>query len=509
MKQRRLSFKLLYVIYIVILAGLVTAAVLYVRTLLKQYEASQPELLARTAASQLADDAAAGDFWNKYGLSDVSVGPFEQNRDVQNEYLSLYTGELTVSQSAGSEDTLVYSVKRDGMLLADISLKAAGPAVTKLAVFSLRDWTVESVTPVFAPRDYTLTLPDCFDVQVNGNPLTAEHGTDAGNGLRTYTLKALYLEPSFKITDEEGNYGSYSIDKSGQVLVEFYDYHLTLPETLTVSCNGPVLKGKNVGSGLIRYDITLLAKPSVAISDILGNAVYYEGGDQQIPLTRTRITVGSNYTVQVNGVTVPAETTAEQINPEFTYFADYVKELPTIRTYDIAALWDNAQITVTDPMGNPVVLEEGTAEYDLITHAPALDTVPVEVSSQVDVLQIAQMWSMFLTKDLPFEELEPHLIRGSYQHSVAVNYATGVDIQYTSKHTLFDPAFTENSVTNFTWITPDCFCVDISFVKHMRLYYGARVDDPMNDRFYFVRYDDTDNGVNDPVWKLAGMKEIV
>ena len=54
-----------------------------------------------------------------------------------------------------------------------------------------------------------------------------------------------------------------------------------------------------------------------------------------------------------------------------------------------------------------------------------------------------------------------------------------------------------------------CFSVDISFVKHMRLYYGARVDDPMNDRFYFVRYDDTDNGVNDPTWKLAGMKEIV
>ena len=35
------------------------------------------------------------------------------------------------------------------------------------------------------------------------------------------------------------------------------------------------------------------------------------------------------------------------------------------------------------------------------------------------------------------------------------------------------------------------------------------VDDPMNDRFYFVRYDDTDNGLDDPAWKLASMKEIV
>ena len=114
-----------------------------------------------------------------------------------------------------------------------------------------------------------------------------------------------------------------------------------------------------------------------------------------------------------------------------------------------------------------------------------------------------------MTDDLPFAQIKGDLIAGSYQYEVAVRYATGEDIKFTSKHTLADPPFTENSVTNFTWITDDCFSVDISFVKHMRLYYGAMVDDPMNDRFYFVRYDDTDNGVNDPTWKLASMKEIV
>ena len=260
---------------------------------------------------------------------------------------------------------------------------------------------------------------------------------------------------------------------------------------------------------MFHYNITLLAEPSVAISDVFGNAVYYEGGNQQLPLTCTSVTVGSNYTVQVNGAAVPSEAVSERINPEFTHFADYAENLPTLCTYNIAVLQDNAEITVIDPLGKPVTLEEGTSEHDLSSHAAVLDAVPHEVSSLVDVLQIAQMWSMFLTDDLSFEALEPHLIAGSYQHSVAVKYATGIDIQYTSKHTLFDPAFTENSVTNFTWITEDCFCVDISFVKHMRLYYGARVDDPMNDRFYFVYCDDTDNGVNDPAWKLAGMKEIV
>ena len=43
--------------------------------------------------------------------------------------------------------------------------------------------------------------------------------------------------------------------------------------------------------------------------------------------------------------------------------------------------------------------------------------------------------------------------------------------------------------------------MDIHFVKHMLLSSGLKVDDAMNDRFYFVRYNDQ--------WKLASMKEII
>ena len=64
-------------------------------------------------------------------------------------------------------------------------------------------------------------------------------------------------------------------------------------------------------------------------------------------------------------------------------------------------------------------------------------------------------------------------------------------------------------MTNFCWITDSCFSVDISFVKHMRLWYGTPVDDPMNDRFYFVWYDDTADGADNPAWKLVSMKEIL
>ena len=43
----------------------------------------------------------------------------------------------------------------------------------------------------------------------------------------------------------------------------------------------------------------------------------------------------------------------------------------------------------------------------------------------------------------------------------------------------------------------------------MYLNSGSAMDDSMNERCYFVRYDATDDYVDNPTWKLVGMKEIV
>ena len=510
MKKHGISFKWVYLIYVVLLAALVTAAVLYVRGLLHRYEDSQPDFLAQNAVAELAANASsASAFWSQYGLPQVEPGRFEPNADVQNEFLALFSGELSVSEKGGShaEDELFYTVECEGFPLAEVKLKATGPAVTKLAVLTMRDWAVESVTPVLEARDYTLTVPVGFAVQVNGVALTAADGTSKGERQMEYTVPGLYLKPDFQITDRSGNRAGYTV-KNDRVNVEFYDYSLTLPAALTVSLDGKRYSGSNAGSGLLHYDISSAVKPAVTISDHFGNTVEYEGGNR-LPLTYATINADTNYTVLVNGAEVPAQAISVRSNPEYAPLADFVPNLPQICTYSIAVLQEDAAITVTDAQGKPVVLEGDTHTYDLTGHATGLDAVPAEVAQQVDVLQIAQNWSLFMTNDLPFAEIKKNLISTSYQYDVAVKYATGVDIKFTSKHTLADPAFTDISVDNFMWITEDCFSVDIAFVKHMRLYYGAMVDDPMNDRFYFVRYDDTDNGVNDPAWKLASMKEIV
>ena len=138
-----------------------------------------------------------------------------------------------------------------------------------------------------------------------------------------------------------------------------------------------------------------------------------------------------------------------------------------------------------------------------------MDAVPDEVAAEVDVLDIAKNWSLFMSNDLSFDKMSKYLIKGSYQYNVAVKYATGIDIKFVSGHGFPAVPFSQESVTNFVWISDDCFSVDISFVKHMILRTGVAVDDSMNDRFYFVKYDDTNDKVDNPTWKIASMKEIV
>lgn len=505
MNKRPITFKRIYLIYLGVLAVLVAAALLYVRSLLRQYEDAQPQRQVWLAVEELAAQAADGSFLTQYDLPEVTPGQYEQGVDLRQAYLDLYQEDLTVSQAAGTPqgDTLEYQVERNGVVLARVGLRAEGPAVTRLAVFSMRDWAVDYIRPELEARDYTLTVPSSFSVSLNGTPLT---GTDSGSGESTYTVSGLYLPPDFSITDETGAPAHYTI-RNGKVLAEYFHYTLTLPASLTVQVDGTVLTGQSQGEDRVRYEILQLNEPEVMVSDCYGNSVRYEGGDH-LPLTSCTVIADSRAAVQVDGTAVPEEAVTRGPNPDYQHFADYVEDLPERCVYSVAVLREGAEVTVTDGTGAVTVLDTDQRTYDFTVPAP-LDQVPQEVSDEVDVLQVAQNWSLFMSNDLGFSKLKTYLISSSYQYEVARKYATGEDITFTSSHTLANPAFTDTAVSNFTWITDDCFSVDIRFVKHMRLRTGAAVDDPMNDRFYFVRYDDTADGVDNPTWKLASMKEIL
>ena len=501
--KKKITFKKAYLIYVVVLAVLVLLASFYVSRLLQKYEDTMPEKYVENAFCELVNKAKEGKLWQQYFLPEFETGKYEAGLDVEAAYTQIIQScqpEYLQENGDYPEDELYYTVTCDGAKVAEVKLKAKGPAVTKLAILSYREWNVEYIKPVVEKNDYTLLVPEDFSVKANGIALNAEEGESNGKGEVEYTIEGVYFAPEFDIKDALGEQVSYEISDNC-ARAEYYYYKLSLPDTLTVTVNGKRMDGVELENHSTYYEIKELKKPEVILADCYGNTFSYEGG-KNIPLTHKLISSESGYEVSVMGENVPQEVVFSQENPEYEAFKEYVTGLPDITLYNIAVLKEDAEVVVTNQEGESIVLEGDEVDYSFTARDKYLDDVPKEVATEVDVLDLAKKWSLFMSADMAFKELEQYLIKDSYQHEVAVKYATGVDIKFISGHGLANPPFTKESVTNFVWISDNCFSVDISFVKHMILNVGSRVNDPMNDRFYFVKYDDTDDGVSNPPGRL-------
>ncbi len=502
-------FKFVYFIYLCVLLLVSICCIAYVGTLLTDYEEAQPERRVSEAVELMSRDAADGTIWNSISFPQVETGKFEKGVDLQKIYTDLLkAGNLDFSPKVGvnEEGKLIYNIESDGFILAEVVLKAVGEPVTKLAVFNYQEWKIASVRPILEAREYTLSVPADFKISLNGVELSEDEVMNSNESGIDYKVTGLYMKPSFKISDKAGNVAKYSI-KGGRVIPELYNYTLTLPSSLTVKLNGELHDGEKLSDGRIKHDIRLLTKPEVKISDLFGNIVNYEGGND-LPLTYMSLRTTDKHTVTVAGSSVPAAAVTDAANIDFEAFSAYVEGLPKIKEYNIAILKKDADIVIKDDSGAVIEFEKGTRNLDL-TAITGLDSIPADISAEVDVLQIAKNWSLFTSQDLSFYEVAKSLIKSSYQYQVATKYANGIDITFTSVHTLMDPPFTDESVKNFVQYTDSCFSVDISFVKHMLLSDGQVVDVPMNDTCFFVKYDDPDNYNDTLSWKLVGMKAVV
>lgn len=500
MKNKNI-FKWSFLAFAGVMVILIIASLLGMRGMLKQYESEQPEYQAKAALAQLASDAKdANGFWDKYLLPETEVGDFEKDIDVKSEFLGLFKEEdmsFAIKNGSYGEDEMRYTIRNGSIDLAEVILKAEGEPKTKLFVFTSREWKIEKIEPIFGKNDYTIQLPDYFSLSANGIDISKEDGSATDNGKIKYTVSGVYIEPKFVISDDNGNKVGYIV-KNNKVLPEYYDYTLVVPHTLSVSVNGEVSEGTKRDDGLILHKLVFLEKPEVTVSDLYGNTVEYNG--KTLPLTYMNVIAPETYSVKLNGNDLPNKAVSKTDNPEFEFVIGLVEGIPQRCEYNIAILDAKAEINIKDSEGNDVELDRSQKVLDL-TVAQPLENVPESVSDKVDVLKYAQNWSLFMSNDYSFANVSKLLLPDSKQYKVAKEYSTSVDRTFFSGHSLLDPAFTECKVENFIWITDDCFSVDISFVKHMRLTRtGALVDDPMNDRFYFVK--------KDGKWLIAAMKEV-
>lgn len=506
---QKLSFKFKFLIYLMILLCLGMLIVSYVWTLLKNYENSQPERLVEEQIEIMIASANDGTLWNKYALPNVAESKFESTNARELYTTLIKQGDLSYKLKPGtfSETGMVYEILcGDNLVIANVALESVGEPITKLAVFTIQEWETSSVDVVIDAKDYSIEAPEDFTVTVNGIELDKSTATTLADGSVKYICENIIVTPKITITSPDGQAANYKLSGT-RVKTVIYDYSLTLPATLTVKLNGETHPGEDLGDGTTRHGIRSLTEPEVEISDLMGNTVTYTGGNT-IPLTYCQVITDERYTVTVNNVVVPDTMKTFSDNPDYEHIAAYVNDMPKIVTYNVAVLLEDARIIAATEDGKAVFINTAEKVCDITDYKTGND-VPEEISAEIDVLATAKKWSLFMSKDLTgnnygFWDLANSLVKDSYLYNVAYKYATGIDITFTSIHTLKNPPFVNETVDNFKWITEDCFSVDIGFDKLMVLGDGRDLTDTMYSTFYFVKNEHTGNA-----WKLIQIKEIV
>lgn len=283
------------------------------------------------------------------------------------------------------------------------------------------------------------------------------------------------------------------------------DKDIELPASVGMKMNGQVLVGeKNEETGMVTYAIRSLTSPEIVLYDGAGNEASFDAG-QQIRTYSYKVCVPSSYRVYADGNELEcAIATSEKIS-DYEYLYEYCKEMPTQLTYDLHFLKNDVEIKISDNKGNDVPFEMENRSVTM-TGQTADKDIPEAIKSQVDVLFAAQQWSLFMSNDINganhgYATIKKLLIEDSYLQGVAWDWATGVDITFTSPHKLGKTPFVEEEVCDFVSYSEKAFSCTVRFKKHMILTPGnMTVMDQFDSTVYFVNI--AEDG-KDPVWKIA------
>lgn len=229
------------------------------------------------------------------------------------------------------------------------------------------------------------------------------------------------------------------------------------------------------------------------------------------------ILVPNNYKVYVNGKELTEEQIIEKVQNEgLTQISKYV-EIPYIVKYEVTELIKKPDIKILDEKENEVqyTQEGNTASRGLDFISIATEEEAKEyIKGKLDILAVAKDWSLYLTDDLEgrlhgYYNISKYLIEDSDIEKFAYSWATGVDITFVSSHTLLNPTFTDEKVSNFEIYNENAFSCEVYLQKNLKLKSGGKkIEDKMNERMYFAFYDETDDGKDNPEWKLVNMQSV-
>lgn len=191
--------------------------------------------------------------------------------------------------------------------------------------------------------------------------------------------------------------------------------------------------------------------------------------------------------------------------PEYANVSEYVA-MPDYVEYKVSNVLEDSEINVLDANGNPVNFSRnGNSIYAL--YAPNEGTLTEE--RKAEALQMVQTYEDIMTDDLGggdhgFSKVAAFLIKDSYYYNYVKQWTTGVDITFTSAHRFDDPKYSNIIVDNYVEYADNCYSLHVAFTKNM--VYTKREGKCRNEfdsTVFFVNYDDTDDGIDNPHWCIV------
>lgn len=226
-----------------------------------------------------------------------------------------------------------------------------------------------------------------------------------------------------------------------------------------------------------------------------------------IEVSDITFSIPENYTPVISGKVVDTsyQTGEKYTIPEFANVSEYV-EMPDYVEYKVSNVLADSEISILDANGNPVSF---TRDGNTVSAAYAASTNTLTDERKAEALQMVQTYEDIMTDDLGggdhgFSKVAAFLIKDSYYYNYVKQWTTGVDITFTSAHRFDDPKYSDIVVDNYVEYADNCYSLHVAFTKNMVFTKReGKFSNDFDSTVFFVNYDDTDDGVDNPHWCIV------
>lgn len=262
-------FWLFYLLYILLIAGILFFGLSLLWNFLDVFEQTRPVHFMEKSISVFEE---SGRDELQAHLTNTVENPYEDVSTILDLFYDSVEGkEISFGKLSGyySELHPVYAILADDEHVATVSLASDN----KIVGYNFSGWVLKEITLLLTPtKSFAITVPSSMTVQINGIPVAEEHvvstvETDTPVSYVNYAFSGLYKEPDIQVTDRYGSPVTLKKDEETGGLYYKLAY-ASAPATMELSFGGHVLdEGNTLVSGIEVEELSIVSQIANTFSE--------------------------------------------------------------------------------------------------------------------------------------------------------------------------------------------------------------------------------------------------